>query len=134
MKEAYLHSVRHFLDCPQAEQERLLRQMDGAVSAWLEDNPDADETELIKSFGSPEICAARLLEECGPMEIVGERRKRTCRTRVLIAVLAVLLILAIGSAIYLFRQGGLVIIEHTRYGENFPEDLPMDQIIYHYDD
>lgn len=134
MKEAYLHSVRHFLDCSQVEQERLLRQMEGAVSAWLEDNPDANETELIKSFGSPEICAARLLEECDPTEIVGERRKRTRRARVLIAVLAVLLILAIGSATYLFRQGGLVIIEHTRYGENFSEDLHMDQIIYHYDD
>ena len=69
-----------------------------------------------------------------PTEVVAERRKITRRTRVLIAVLVALLLLAMASAIYLFSQGGLVIIEHTRYGENFPEGLPMDQIIYHYDD
>lgn len=134
MIETYLQSVRRLLDCPAAERERLLRQLDGAVSAWTEDNPGADETELVKTFGSPESCAARLLEECDPTEVAAERRKRTRRTRVLIAVLSALLLLAIGSAVYLFRQGGLVIIEHTRYGEDFPEDLPMDQIIYHYDD
>lgn len=134
MKAAYLHSVRRLLDCPAAEQERLLRQLDGAVSTWIEDNPGADEAELAKTFGTPEVCAARLLEDCDPTVIAGERRKRKRRTRVLIAVLTILLLAAVGIAAYLWSNGGLVIIEHVRHGENFPDDLPMDQIIYHYDD
>lgn len=134
MKAAYLHSVRRLLDCPAAERERLLRQLDRAVSAWIEDNPCADKAELAKTFGTPEVCAARLLEECDSTVVTDERRKRKLRTRVLIAVLTILLLAAVGIAAYLWSNGGLVIIEHVRHGENFPDDLPMDQIIYHYDD
>ena len=134
MKAAYLHSVRRLLDCPAAERERLLRQLDRAVSAWIEDNPCADKAELAKTFGTPEVCAARLLEECDSTVVTDERRKRKLRTRVLIAVLTILLLAAVGIAAYLWGNGGLVIIEHVRHGENFPDDLPMDQTIYHYDD
>lgn len=134
MKETYLYSVRCLLDCPAAERERLLHQLDGAVSTWIEDNPNADRTDLVKTFGTPEICASRLLEECDPTVIANERRRKKRRTLFLIVLLAALLLVSIGSAIYLFRQGGVVIIEHTRYGEDFPKNLPMDQIIYEYDD
>lgn len=134
MKGTYLHSVRRLLDCPAAERKRLLRQLDRAVSAWIEDNPCADKAELVKTFGTPEVCAARLLEECDSTVVTDERRRRKLRTRVLIAVLTILLLAAVGIAAYLWSNGGLVIIEHVRHGENFPEDLPMDQTIYHYDD
>lgn len=134
MKASYLHSVRRLLDCPAAERERLLRQLDRAVGAWIEDNPCADKAELAKTFGTPEVCAARLLEECDSTVVTDERRKRKLRTRVLIVVLTILLLAAVGIAAYLWSNGGLVIIEHVRYGENFPDDLPMDQTIYHYDD
>ncbi len=134
MKASYLHSVRRLLDCPAAERERLLRQLDRAVSAWIEDNPCADKAELAKTFGTPEVCAARLLEECDSTVVAGERQKRKLRTRVLIAVLTILLLIAVWVAFYLWSNGGLVIIEHVSYGESFPDDLPMDQIIYDYDD
>lgn len=134
MKASYLHSVRRLLDYPAAERERLLRQLDRAVSAWIEDNPCADKAELAKTFGTPEVCAARLMEECDSTVVTDERRRRKLRTRVLIAVLTMLLLIAAGIAVYLWNQSGLVIIEHVSYGESFPDDLPMDQIIYDYDD
>ena len=66
MKEQYLDSVRALLDCPQGERERLLSRLGQAVSAYLEDAPEAGEPELAANFGTPEECAARLLEECDP--------------------------------------------------------------------
>lgn len=111
MKEAYLHSVGALLDCPAEERERLLERLGGAVNAYLEDEPDAGEAELMENFGAPEVCAARLLEECAPAALADVRRREKRRNRILIATLTVLLALAVGVAAYLWSNGGLVIIE-----------------------
>lgn len=134
MREKYLRSVGKLLDCSPAERKRLLERLGNAVDAYLEDAPDADETELMENFGSPEVCAARLLEECDPAALADIRRKRKCRNRILVAVLLVLLVLAVGVAAYLWSNGGLVIIETTHYENGFPEDIQWDQVIYDYED
>ena len=134
MKEAYLRSVGALLDCPVAERKRLLRRLEGAVTAYLEDTPDADETELIKNFGAPEACAAQLLEECDPAVVADIRRKKKRRNRILVAALAALLTLAVIVAAYLWFYGKLVVIETTHYADGFPEDIPMDQVVYYNDE
>lgn len=132
MKEAYLRSVGALLDCPAAERERLLGRLEGAVSAYLEDAPDAGETELMKNFGTPEACAAQLLEECDPAAVADVRRMRKRRNRILIAALAVLLALAVAVAAYLWSTGGLVMIETTSH--RLPGDQHRGEIIYDYID
>ena len=67
MKERYLHSVRLLLDCSPEERERLLSRLNCAISSYLEDVSDATEIDLVTNFGTPEDCAARLLEECTPI-------------------------------------------------------------------
>ena len=59
MKERYLRSVQALLDCPEAERERLLRRQDSAMTAYLADEPEATEADLLAAFGTPEDCAAR---------------------------------------------------------------------------
>ena len=127
MKEAYLRSVGALLDCPVAERKRLLRRLEGAVSAYLEDTPDADETELTKNFGAPEACAAQLLEECDPAVVADIRRKKKRRNRILVAALAALLTLAVIVAAYLWSTGGLVTIETKAYANR-----PTGQVYYDY--
>lgn len=128
MKEAYLRSVGALLDCPAKERERLLGRLEGAVSAYLEDAPDAGEAELMGSFGSPEVCAARLLEECDPAAVADVRRRRKRRNRILVAALAALLALTLGVAAYLWSHGGLVVIETKEYANR-----PTGQVHYDYD-
>ena len=132
MKEEYLRSVGALLDCSVPERKRLLGRLESAVNAYLEDTPDADETELMKNFGVPEACAAQLLEECDPSAVADVRRKRKHRNRILVATLVVLLTLALGIAAYLWSNGGLVVIDTTSH--RLPEDQHRGEIIYDYID
>lgn len=132
MKKMYLQSVRSLLDCPAAERERLMARLGRAVSAYLEDAPEASEADLAENFGSPENCAARLLEECGPGPAAAERRRRGRRARIVLAVLAVVAALAACLVIHMWKNGGLVVIEHSHYEEKFSDDLPKGEVIYDY--
>lgn len=134
MKEQYLDSVRVLLDCPQGERERLLSRLGQAVAAYLEDAPEAGERELLASFGTPEECAARLLEECDPGAVAAERRKKKKRHRITVAVLAALLAVTVGVAAYLWANGGLVVIRTHDDPPNYWNSLPPDGIIYDYND
>lgn len=133
-EQQYLDSVQALLDCPQGERERLLTRLGQAVAAYLEDVPEAGERELAANFGTPEECAARLLEECPPEAVAAERRKKKKRHRITVAVLAALLAVTVGVAAYLWANGGLVII---RLGKAVPEserNQPPNTVIYDYDD
>ena len=111
------------------QRERLLSRLGQAVSAYLEDAPEAGEPELAANFGTPEECAARLLEECDPGAVAAERRKKKKRHRITVAVLAVM----VGITAYLWSNGGFVVI---RLGDAIPEserNLPPNTVIYDYD-
>ena len=134
MKEHYLHAVRTLLDCPPSEKERLLRRLNSAVATYFDDVPDAGEPDLVAVFGTPEDCAARLLDECTPRSIATERKKRSHRHRILIAVMAVLLTIMIGISVYLWSNGGLVIIRIGNAVPDYVDDLPRNEVTYSYDD
>lgn len=131
MKERYLHSVCILMDCPPKEKDRLLSRLSNAITAYLEDVPESSEAELFANFGTPEDCAAHLLEECAPRVVIEERRKKTHHHRILATVLSVLLAVALGLAVYLWSNGGLVII---KTGGKLPDSVKQNQIIYNYDD
>ncbi len=101
--EAYLRAVRRGLkDAPAEDRERLLKRLTGAVNAYLEEEPEASEADVVKAFGTPEACAAELLEECDPERVAETRRKR----RLLYAVIAVLAALVLAAAAILLFRGG----------------------------
>lgn len=132
MKEQYLRSVGRLLDCPPEQKKALLYRLDRAVTAYLEDEPDAGASGLTANFGAPEECAGRLLEECGPMAVAEEERRRTRRHRVLLAVLAVLTAAALVVSACLY-DGWAV----TGHGDDVPDYIknsPKNQVTYHYDD
>ena len=133
MRERYLRSVRNLLDCPSSEKERLLQRLNSAVATYLEDVPDAGEPDLITVFGTPEDCAARLLEECTPSAVTVVRKKRDRRHHVLTAVLAVLLTIMIGIAVYLWSHGLYIIHINEEWPDPFRE-MPSNHSIYENND
>lgn len=134
MKEHYLHSVRILMDCPSKEKERLLSRLSNAITAYLEDMPEADEKDIVINFGTPEDCAAKLSAECAPKAVAAERRKKVKHHRIIVAILSVLLAIVVAISAFLWSNGGLVII-HTQPGRSdFWDNLPSDHIIYDYDD
>lgn len=134
MKERYLHSVRVLMDCPPRERERLLSRLSNAIAVYLEDFPEASETDIVSNFGTPEDCAARLLDECNPTALATERQKKSRNHRISITILAVLLTVAVGLVVYFWSNGGLVIIQS---GHSMPDNLrslPQGQVTYNYTD
>ena len=111
-----------------------MQRLDNAVATYLEDVPDAGESDLVSVFGTPEDCAAHLLEECTPGAVTAERGKRNRRHRILTAVLAMLLVIAVGIAVYLWSNGGLVIIRTYPVSPDFMKEIPSDHIVYEYND
>lgn len=132
-EQQYLDSVQALLDCPQGERERLLARLGQAVAAYLEDVPEAGERELVASFGTPEECAAQLMEECDPGAVAAERRKKKKRHRITVAVLAAVLAVMVGITVYLWSNGGFVVI---RMGDAIPESEKIQEwgtVVYNYD-
>lgn len=137
MSELYLRSVRKLLDCPAAKRDRLMKRLSDAVTTYLEDYPDAKLEQMIQAFGTPEICASQLLDDCQPAVVVNARQKKHRRMRAGMIILAIFLSLTLLAAGYLWSNGGLVIIEHTHYADDIPENFPTDgegSIEYHFDE
>ena len=134
MKERYLHSVRILMDCPSREKEHLLSRLSNAITVYLGDVPEASESDIVSNFGTPEECAARLLDECTPAALATERQKKSRSHRTFMTVLAVLLAVALGFVMYLWSNGGLVIIQTNDRAPTFWNDYPPEHIIYSYDE
>lgn len=134
MKGRYMHSVRGLMECPEEEKRRLLTRPDNAVTAYLEDVPEAGEADLLANFGAPEDCAAKLSAECAPAAVAVERRKKNRRQRALTGALAVLLVVALGAAAYLYGNGGVVVINTYDSAPSEWESSLSNRIVYAYGD
>ena len=111
MIEWYLHSVRVLMDCPAKERERLLTRLGSAITAYMEDFPEADEKDLPYHFGQPAYWASCLLDDCTNEIVAAGRQRRVKRRRIMVGTLAALLVIASGIALYFWVNGGLVIID-----------------------
>ena len=135
---AYLRAVRRQLDVPKKDRKRLVKRLSEALSAYLEENPDASPQDLAAALGSPDQCAAELLSEFDPAQVAAVRRRKKALLYGVIAVLAALSVLLFCFAKYLFDNGGIVTIEIGHYDSI--EDMPPPPeegtatVRYHYDD
>ena len=117
---AYLRAVRRQLDVPKKDRKRLVKRLSEALSAYLEENPDASPEDIAAALGS------------------AVRRRKKALLYGVIAVLAALSVLLFCFAKYLFDNGGIVTIEIGHYDSI--EDMPPPPeegtatVRYHYDD
>lgn len=110
MREDYLRQVGELLTCAQGDRRRLLYRLAKGVSAYLEENPEAEKSQLYAAFGTPEVCAAQLLDECGKSVIVAIASRRQ-KGRMICTVLIMLMVLAAFFAAYLLSTGGIVVMD-----------------------
>lgn len=116
--DAYLQSVQRQLDAPREDRERLLARLSHAVSAYVEENPEATGEDLAAVFGSPERCAAELLGECDPAQVAEVRRKKRRR---LVAVIVVLAMLLVAMAVFWYFEAA----HQVKYVDIYiTEDVP----------
>lgn len=81
-----------------------MKRLTEAVSAYLEENPEAGEAELIQAFGTPEACAAELLSECDPAQVAAARRRK--RLLLYGAIAALVILAAVLLWLFVFRAPG----------------------------
>jgi len=114
--EAYLRAVRRGLaDAPAEDRERLMKRLAEAVNAYLEEDPEAGEADIVKAFGTPEDCAAELLNECDPARVAAVRRKR--RLYIVVAVLVIAVLIA--AVVLHFRGGAEVPLASDSFSHHF---------------
>ena len=116
--DAYLRAVRRGrADAPDEDRERLMKRLTEAVGAYLDEDPEASEADIVKVFGKPEDCAAELLEECDPVRVAAVRRKRRMRLYAVIAVL-VIVIAVVLAATLLNRGAGTALPDTVSHGSH----------------
>ena len=104
--EKYLRDVRKGLaDAPAEDRERLMKRLTEAVSAYLEEDPEASKADIIKVFGTPEACAAELLEECDITRVAAVRRKRHIRMYAVVAALLIMFTVILTALFFRKKTG-----------------------------
>ena len=88
----YLRSVRSMLPCSGAQKKRILEEIRCNANAFLEDQPNADSSQLQIHFGTPEQIAASYVDNMDMSALLKTIRiKKRIFTTVVAAVLAILL-------------------------------------------
>ncbi len=89
----YLRRVRGMLPCSRKMKKRIIEQICGEVSLFLEDHPEADYNSMISRFGEPESIAASYVEGMGTAEILSKFRIRKQIVRAVAIVLAIIMLI-----------------------------------------
>ena len=84
-------------------------------------------------MGPPRETAEALLESVPTRERARYRAQRELWTRVLVILMAVVTAASLVYAAYTWSTGGTAIITTTHYENGFPDDLPRNEVIYHFD-
>ena len=114
----YFSRVQRCLVCPAASRHQLLGRGRRLVAQFEPENPNAQYSDFVSAFGSPENFAGQMLScvDSGAVEAVQRRRRRIKQT-VLIGLMLVLLVSTVfwfarWNKIYEIVRGNFVIVQH----------------------
>lgn len=96
----YYKAINSWLPCSRKLRKQIIGQIQNCVEAYLEQNPDADITQLKNHFGDPQTIAATYVENTGTAEILKDLRIRRRIVRIVAGVMAVMLIMWAGVVIW----------------------------------
>ena len=127
-RASYIRQVGRELELPRRQRRALL---DGLRLELEERFPEeAGSEEILAQVGSPAETARSLLEGVSPETCEQYRAQKRRRIRCAVAVLAMLLVAAIGTAIYLdateIKRVETIITEDLVPNEAFNYSVPMD--------
>lgn len=106
----YYREVRHHLDCPKKEKDRLLSQSHQMVEELCESVPDLDYLGVVDFLGEPRELASTFMESMD-QETVAKYKKQKARIRVgAISLLGVFVVTLSAFSFYVAQQKEDVVI------------------------
>lgn len=89
----YLRQVRSWLPCSCKAKRKIIGEIKSNIDDFMTNNPDAQYTNLVARFGTPQEIAASYVNEMDMGELLEglKIRKRIMKTIMIAAVIAVLL-------------------------------------------
>lgn len=133
--QAYCREAEQTMELPTRRRRTLLAGLRQELEERFASKADLSLQDICDVVGSPEDSAAALMESVPWEEHACYRAQKRRKLRVLVAVLAAVMTLALCYALYMRATGGTVIIETTHYVEGIPEDFPTSgegTVTYHY--
>lgn len=91
----YHKEIRGLLPCSQKIKKEILSQIDQSVISFLQENPDADYSQIVARFGTPQSIAATYVENIGTADIL---RSLRIRKRVVMIIITTVLIILLSWA------------------------------------
>ena len=82
----YYREIRSYLPCSEKLKKSILSRLEETVNSYLDENPEADFTQLESHFGTPRQIADSYIGELSVTEI---SEKLQIRKRILITICAV---------------------------------------------
>lgn len=96
MLNAYYKEIEKNILCPKNKKTAFLKELKKEIGAFIESSPEADMTEIIAVFGSPEEIAQGFSADITGVEI---KKRISLKRAVILFLLAVLLIWGIFALI-----------------------------------
>ncbi|MCI9368678.1 MAG: hypothetical protein HFF19_10475 [Oscillospiraceae bacterium] len=96
---SYIKQVERALNLPQSQKKELLQGFQAEIKEKFPDPPSSER--LLNDMGQPEEVAFELLEAVDPKEYIRFNSTRFRRFRIVVVTLALLMMISIGTIIYL---------------------------------
>lgn len=93
----YCRSVASWLPCPGKQKKQILREIQGNVALYLEENPEADLAAVQTRFGNPQAIAAAYVDGMDTEALL--RSLRTRRRIVAIVAATALICVALWAGV-----------------------------------
>lgn len=88
----YLRQIRSWLPCSRKLKKEILLKIEGNVSDWLEEHPDAGYDAIVARFGTPQQIASAYVDEMDTAELLKLLRVRRNIVRI-VAIMAIAIVM-----------------------------------------
>ena len=70
----YLREAKSWLPCSGKQKRDILARIENVVNDYVDQNPDADYSEIMNRFGTPRQIAAAYVDDMDTEELLGQHR------------------------------------------------------------
>lgn len=116
----YYSQVKSWLPCSHGKKKQIIQRLQASVSAYREQNPDADFEQIQAHFGTPETIASAYVDEMGTDALLRHLRIRRKVFAIVSGAMAAVL------AVWLLAVGWAVTNEHASSGGSISKIVIMN--------
>lgn len=126
----YLRTIRSYLPCSRKVKKQILKEIQGNVNAYLEENPKADYAQIEVRFGSPKSIAAAYVDDMDTQELLHALHIRNkIRIAIVSSLFGIVLLWAVGVSYIMIHEvthfPGTVYIEVEKTENNSDETVTV---------